>query len=113
DLQNATSAAAAAEAQLGSAQSQMSALGVRIGETRLEAPYDGVVVARRLDPGALVGPGTPPPLTVARIDVVRAFLAATEEQAVKLQIGQTARVRVAGLEQPPVGRVQRIAPGFD
>lgn len=113
DLQNATSAAAAAEAQFGSAQSQLSALGVRLGETRLEAPYDGVVVARRLDPGALVGPSTPPPLTVAKIDVVRAFLAATEEHALQLQVGQTARVHVAGAEKPVEGRVQRIAPGFD
>jgi len=68
DLQNATSSAAASEASFGSAQSQLSALGVKLGETRLEAPYDGVVTARRLDPGALVGPGTPPVLTVAKID---------------------------------------------
>jgi len=113
DLANATSAAAAAEAQYGSAQSQLGALGVRLGETRLEAPYDGVVTARRLDPGALIGPATGPALTVAKIDVVRAFLAATEEQATGLQVGQTARVHVAGHDAPAVGRVQRIAPGFD
>lgn len=113
DLQNATSSAAAAEAAFGSAQSQLSALGVRLGETRLEAPYDGVVVTRRLDPGALVGPATPPALTIAKIDVVRAFLAATEEYAMRLQVGQTARVYVSGLEKPVEGRVQRIAPGFD
>lgn len=113
DLQNATSAAAAAEASFGSSQSQLAALGVRLGETRLEAPYDGVVITRRLDPGALIGPATPPALTVARVDVVRAFLAATEAQAVRLQVGQTARVWVAGLDAPVIGRVARIAPGFD
>ncbi len=113
DLANATSSAAAAEAQFGAAQSQLGALGVRLGETRLEAPYDGVVIARRLDPGALIGPATPPAITVAKIDVVRAFLAATEDQAARLQVGQTARVTVAGHDAPAVGRVQRISPGFD
>lgn len=113
DLANATSAAAAAEASFGSSQSQLSALGVRIGETRLEAPYDGVVITRRLDPGALIGPATPPALTIAKIDVVRAFLASTEEQAAHLQVGQTARVFVSGRSEPALGRVQRIAPGFD
>ncbi|MBL8952241.1 MAG: efflux RND transporter periplasmic adaptor subunit [Myxococcaceae bacterium] len=113
DLANATNAAAAAEAQFGAAQSQLGALGVRLGETRLEAPYDGVVITRRLDPGALIGPATPPALTIAKIDVVRAFLAATEDQAIHLQVGQTARVFVAGSAEPVTGRVQRIAPGFD
>src|SRR5207237_5261571 len=67
DLQNSTSSAAAADAQLGGAQSQLAALAVRLGETRLEAPYDGVVTARRLDPGALMGPTTGAVLTVARV----------------------------------------------
>jgi len=113
ELQNATNAEAAAEAQLSAAQSQLSVFAVRLGETRLEAPYDGVVTARRLDPGALVGPTTGAVLTVARVDVVRAFVAVGERQAPLLALGQTATLRLDALPEPIVGKVERLAPTYD
>src|SRR5512147_189834 len=63
ELQAATAAFSSASAQLGG-------LGIRLGETRITSPLDGVVSARRLDPGALVGPtaGTGSLLTVERHD---------------------------------------------
>ncbi len=51
-----SSALASAEAAEANMKAQIAALAVRLGETRLEAPIDGVVAVRRLDPGALVGP---------------------------------------------------------
>lgn len=113
ELQSATNAAAAAEAQLGAAQSQLSVFAVRLGETRLEAPYDGVVTARRLDPGALVGPTTGAVLTVARVDVVRAFVAVAERQAPLLAVGQPAAMHLDALAEPVTGKVERLAPTYD
>src|SRR5215468_498169 len=56
ELQQATTAAAAAQAFLASSKSSASGMAVRLGETRIDSPLDGVVTQRRLDPGALVGP---------------------------------------------------------
>jgi RND family efflux transporter MFP subunit len=114
ELQNATSARSATEAQAGSAQAQLAALATRLGETRLEAPYDGVITARRLDPGALVGPSAGSVLSVARVEVVRVFIAAPEKRAASLAVGQVARVQLDALAPEVLeGRVERLAPAFD
>lgn len=114
ELQNTMSAAAGAEAQVGASQANLAALGTRLGETRLEAPYDGVVTARRLDPGALVGPTSGPVLTVAKVDTVRAFVSVLERQAAEVALGQPARIRVDALKgEVFTGRVERLAPTFD
>lgn len=114
ELQNATTAAAASEAQLQSAQAQLGVVATRLGETRLEAPFDGVVLTRRLDAGALVSAGSSVVLTVARVDVVRVFVAVNERQAPQLKLGQLARVRFDAFPGRDFeGKVERLAPGFD
>ncbi len=114
ELQSATTARAGAEAQRAAAQANLGVYATRLGETRLEAPYDGVVVSRRLDPGALVGPALGPVLTVARIDTLRAFVPVNERLAGLLKLGQPARLKVDALgNEPALGRVERLAPGFD
>lgn len=114
DLQNAMSAAAASEAQVAAAKAQLGATATRLGETRLEAPFDGVVVSRRLDPGALVGAASGVVLTVARVDVVRVFIAVNERQATGLKLGLPARVTFDAFPGKVFeGRVERLAPAFD
>lgn len=114
ELQNANNAAAASEAQLASAQAQLGVYATRLGETRLEAPFDGVVISRRLDPGALVGAGTGAILSVARVDVVRVFMSINERQAQLVKLGQPAKLRFDALpDREFVATVQRLAPGFD
>ena len=62
-------------------ESQIAALAVRLGETRITSPLTGVVVQRRLDPGALVGPpGGGAIVTVARVDVLRVFITVNERE---------------------------------
>src|SRR3954454_14795498 len=75
ELQQAQSQFATAEAAQQTAQSQIAALAVRMGETRIASPLTGVVVQRRLDPGTLVGPpGGGAIVTVARVDTLRVFI---------------------------------------
>ena len=116
ELQASQTALATAEATLASAQSNVDALATRLGELRIESPLDGVVSARRLDPGALVGPasGNGAVLTVQRIDVLRAFVPVNEADVPRLRVGQEARLDLDALPERPVsGRVVRVAPGFD
>jgi len=114
ELQQASSAVAATEAAEAAAKARIVALGVRIGETRIESPIDGVVTQRRLDPGALVGPGTGVIVTVMRVDVLRAFIAVNEGNAASIKLGQEAAIELDALPGKPYrGRVVRLAPTLD
>ncbi len=106
----------AAEAAYSSTSAQLAAVGVRLGETKITAPLDGVVSDRRLDPGALVGPtaGTGSILTVARVDVLRMFVPVNERDVAGLRLGQDAHVELdAFAGKSYLGKVVRISPSFD
>jgi len=115
DLQQTSSALASAEAAEAAAKAQTGALGTRLGEMRIASPLDGVVVQRRLDPGALVGPpGGGTILSIARVDVLRVFVAINERSAVGVTVGKDAHVELDALPGRSFrGRVVRLAPAFD
>jgi RND family efflux transporter MFP subunit len=75
----------------------------------------GVVVQRRLDPGALVGPpGGGVILTVARVDVLRVFISVNEREVSGLALGQLAHVELDALPGRSFkGQVVRLAPALD
>lgn len=58
-LDEAGASARAAEAQVSAARAAARALEVQIGLARLAAPYDGVIIRRHADEGAVLGAGTP------------------------------------------------------
>lgn len=115
DLQNAETAVATARAIEDAAQAQVGALAVRLGETRIESPLDGVVAVRRLDPGALVGPqGSGAIMTIAKIDVLRAFISVSERDLPGVSIGKDAHVDLDAFPGKPIpAKVVRIAPTVD
>jgi membrane fusion protein (multidrug efflux system)/multidrug efflux system membrane fusion protein len=115
DLQNAETALTTAKALEDAAQAQVGALGVRLGETRIESPLDGVVTLRRLDPGALVGPqGSGAILTIAKIDVLRAFVSVAERDLVAIKVGMDAEIDLDALPGKKIAaKVVRIAPTVD
>jgi RND family efflux transporter MFP subunit len=115
ELQVATSAFAAAQAAELASKSRIEAIAVRLGEMRILSPMDGVVLTRRLDPGALVGPGAVGTiLTVAKVDTLRVFVSVNEREAPKIQIGQTAQLEFDAFPGRPFeGKVVRLSPAFD
>jgi membrane fusion protein, multidrug efflux system len=114
-LQQATASLATSEATEAAAKAQIGALAVRLGETRIGSPLDGVVTTRRLDPGALVGPpGGGAIVTVARTDILRVFISVNEQDSRGLAIGKDARVELDAWPGKSIsGKVVRLAPGFD
>lgn len=64
-----SSNAAAARAAVKSAQAQANVLKTEIGQTALYSPFDGVVTARLMDPGAMASPGNPV-LKVSKVNTV-------------------------------------------
>jgi membrane fusion protein, multidrug efflux system len=114
ELQSATAALASAEAAEASMQAQISGLAIRLGETRITSPIAGYVLARRLDPGALVSPTGGAIVTVVRMDRLRVFLSLTETDATGIAIGMDARVELDALPGRNFsGKVVRVAPAFD
>lgn len=115
ELQAAAAALASAEAQSAAAEAQAAALATRLGETKITSPMDGFVTARRLDPGALVGTTTGATIvTVARIDILKAFVSVTERDVSRVRIGQKAVVSLDALPSQKVeGTVVRVAPSLD
>lgn len=116
ELQQAETALAAAEATAAGARSQVGGLAIRLGETRITSPLDGVVSSRRLDPGALVGPSSNngPILTVDQIEVLRLFVSVNEADVQRLRLGQPAHVAVDAMpDRVFEGKVVRLAPSLD
>ena len=115
ELQQASAALASAEAAQATSKAQIGALAVRLGETRIESPIDGVVSQRRLDPGALVGPpGGGAIVTVVRVDRLRVFITVNEKDASGISLGQAAHVELDAMPgKSYTGQVVRIAPSFD
>jgi RND family efflux transporter MFP subunit len=115
ELQQAAARLTQAQASEDTARAQIAVLAERLGETRISAPLGGVVVQRRLDPGALVGPpGGGVIVTVARVDVLRVFISVNEREVSGLALGQEAHVEVDALPGRTFnGRVVRLAPTLD
>lgn len=131
ELQQATARLTQAEAGEETARAQLGMLAVRLGETRILSPLTGVVVQRRLDPGALVGPpGGGAIVTLARVDVLRVFVSVNEREVKDLAVGQEAHVELDALggrssdrssdrtsdrssDRSWRGKVVRLAPALD
>jgi membrane fusion protein, multidrug efflux system len=115
ELQQAVGALATAQAAEAASKARIEAIAVRLGELRILAPQDGVVLARRLDPGALVGPGAGGAiLSVARVDALRVFVSVNEREAPRVKIGMLARLELDAFPGRSFeGKVVRLSPAFD
>lgn len=115
ELQQAETQFASAEAAQQAARAQISALATRLGETKIQSPMTGVVSQRRLDPGSLVGTVAGGAIiTVARVDVLRAFITINERDLAGVTVGKDARLQLDALPgRLFAGKVVRLAPGLD
>jgi RND family efflux transporter MFP subunit len=115
ELQQAETQMNNARAAQQAAESQIAALAVRLGETRITSPLAGVVVQRRLDPGVLVGPpGGGAIVSVARVDVLRVFITVNERELAGIRVGKDAHIELDALPGRSFGgKVVRIAPALD
>jgi RND family efflux transporter MFP subunit len=78
----------------------------------LRAPFDGIVTARYVDPGALLQ-ATTPVLSIARPDRLRVFCYVDQRSAGQVRVGDRAEVRFPEVKQPRPGAVSRIAGALD
>jgi len=99
-----------ARAQVAQAEAALAQARARLADTRIEAPIDGVVLRKNLEPGATATPGTPIlTLVDPRTLWVRAYI--PEVDLGRVRIGQAARLTVDAFPgQAFEGRVTEIAP---
>lgn len=84
EVDRARAAYRVAEAQLAEARARLSEVSQRQGYCSLKAPFDGYVAARYLDPGAMVGPGEKPVISLVRTNDVTVLASLIEKDAVKV-----------------------------
>jgi RND family efflux transporter MFP subunit len=103
-----------AQASLAQARAQLELAQVNLGETVLRAPLDGVVAARHVDPGAMVGPGTPI-LHIVQMDPLRLMVAVPARLLPLLEAGRTQIVVESDVYpgQAFSATVNRIFPAVD
>lgn len=101
----------AAESQLAMAEATLREVESAAGYARIVAPFDGVVVARSVDPGDLAGPGQP--LLVLESSGPRdAMIAVPADVAAGLHVGGTMTVQAAD-GRTTEGRIRVVAGGAD
>jgi len=113
ELVGARGALAAAQARVMMAAAETRRLRALLSETRLYAPFDGVVVSRRKDRGASAAAGEVV-MEVARVERLRLRVSVPEAQAAFIRVGAPLRVTLPTLG----GRrfdatVSRFAPALD
>jgi RND family efflux transporter MFP subunit len=102
----------AARAHVAERQARVDQLKQTVEDSLLRAPFDGVVAARFVDPGAGVGPRTPLVRLISAHDLWVRF-AAPEESAGTIAAGQRVSVRLAELGLTLDGVVEKVAPEID
>ena len=100
DLQVSEAAARSAEAEISVAKAKLGELEAMMAYAVIRAPFDGVVVQRLVDPGALVVAGSDggtPVLEVAREDRLRLVLAVPESLVAQTNPGLPTKITVDAL----------------
>lgn len=96
------------------AQAVAGAAGARamLSYTRIRAPFDGMVTAKNVDPGALAAPGAPL-VTVEDTSSFRLEVAVDESDLRYVQLGAKVPVAIDALGEDLEATVQQFAPAAD
>jgi multidrug efflux system membrane fusion protein len=101
------------QARVDSARAKLSEAAASLADTVLTAPADGVVLARQIETGALVSPGSPG-FVIAQTDSMKAVFGVPDWLVREARLGMTLPVRVESLgAQEFPGRITAISPIAD
>jgi RND family efflux transporter MFP subunit len=113
-------ALAEAQSRLDAAIAAEAEIDAQIAFATIEAPFEGVVTARAIDPGDMVYQASSPKgsaeplLKVARLDVIRVKTYVPEREAVWADVGDTATISFDALPgQVFAGAVERLSGAVD
>ena len=83
-----------------------------LSDTKLYAPFSGIITAKQTEIGATAAPGIPA-FTVMKTDKVYAKASITESEISKLKIGTPAKVEIASMGETFNGLVAIVNPSAD
>ncbi len=104
----------AAEAAVKGAQARLRRIRVALAQTRMRAPFAGIVTRRLVDEGTVVAAGTPVLAVLATEGSIEALVGLPESEAVHLVIGRRYPVRLPDgrtLQAELAGLVPQLQPG--
>ncbi|HEU5452674.1 MAG TPA: efflux RND transporter periplasmic adaptor subunit [Terriglobales bacterium] len=107
-----TAQRSAAQAGLEQARAAEAQARTVLAFTTIRAPFEGVVTAKRVDPGALAAPGTPL-LTVEDTGHFRLEASVDESNLRFVKMGETVPVGLDALNGDVEGKVAQIVPAAD
>ena len=113
DIDRKTAARDAAQARVAVATAQASEMEARLGRLDVRAPAAGLVLARSVEAGQVVGAGSPPLFRVAEGGVLELRAAVTEQDMERLKVGMPASVRPIGADSSYQGKVWLLDPVID
>jgi RND family efflux transporter MFP subunit len=112
NLEDAVSAYRTATAAVAQAQANLSAAEVNLSYAEIRSPFEGRVVAKRVEAGDMAAPGTSL-FTIEDISKAKIVLRVPESDVVGLEAGAPGTVRVDVIEEDFPAEVDRILPSGD
>jgi membrane fusion protein, multidrug efflux system len=109
----ATAGVSAAKQRAGAAGAQAREAEIALGDTELRAPFDGVLLERRVDMGTLVSPALPA-FTIADLREIKARFSAPDTALRLFHVGQVLPLTVDAFPSEGFnGQVLSVAPAAD
>ncbi len=97
------------DAKIAQAQEGVRLAKVNLGFAEVRAPFAGVVIARKAEPGTLASPGLPL-VTLERAGAFRAEITVDESKIRDIKAGSTAALTIEALDQNITARVTEVVP---
>ncbi len=113
EIERRRSAAVSAEAKVKVAAAQLAEWRARLARAEIRAPADGIVLARNAEVGQLATAGGEPLFHLGRGGAIEMRGRVAEQDLPALAPGQTARVRITGVEHAFDGTVRLVGPVID
>ncbi len=113
EADTAQTAVRVAQAQAKAAEAALNVTRTRASWADITAPFDGYVIRRDVDVGALVGPQGPPLFLVGTVATVKAVATIPQADTGRIAVGMPVELVLDGADGPFDGRVARFAPALE
>ena len=113
DLDRKRAARDSAAARVRVAQAQYGASRARLGRLDVRAPSAGLILARTVEVGQIVGPGSGALFRLARGGEMELRAQLSQQDLAEIHVGQSATVTPIGSSRTYAGRIWQIAPVID
>jgi RND family efflux transporter MFP subunit len=103
----------AAFAQVRVAQAQLAATRAEIGRLNVTAPASGLILARNVEVGQIVSPGSPALFRLAEGGQMEMQAQLSQQDLAFVRVGMTAQVTPVGSDRSFAGTIWQVAPAID